>query len=117
MPDAKGKLAVRVSVPYVTKWGQNIRLVTDQTSWDASRGLPLECKHEGDALIWTAELAFPRADSYTYRYVVVNEAGTVEDAESRPRTVELPPQTPPGSALQIADEWQACDDRPAVTAD
>lgn len=108
----KGKaagLTARVSVPYPTKWGQSVRLVGEGVAlgeWQPSRGLALECTHKDGALIWSASLALPKATELTYKYVVVNEGGAMEDAETRPRTVQLPTDLPPGAAVLLADEWQ-----------
>ncbi len=97
-------VVTRVSVPYATKWGQHVRLVLGNEP--VARASPLDCQHVGEELVWSAELAWPKASHYTYKYVVVNEAGSVEDEETRPRTVQVPGTLRPGATLQLMDEWQ-----------
>lgn len=102
-------LTARVSVSYPTRWGQSVKLVGEGVAlgeWQPSRGLPLECTHVGGALVWTASLALPRTAELTYKYVVVNEGGAVEDAETRPRTVALPEALPHGATISLSDGWQ-----------
>lgn len=95
---------VRVSVPYATKWGQSVRLVlSNEIGTHASA---LECQHIDGQLIWSAQLSWPKALHYTYKYVVVNESGTTIDEETRPRTVSVPRSLRPGGTLQLVDEWQ-----------
>lgn len=93
-----------LSVPYPTKWGQSVRVVRDGEP--VAQGSPLECQHVGSALVWTAQLEWAVATRYSYRYVVVNESGTVEDEETQPRTVQLPEGLTSGAVLHFTDEWQ-----------
>jgi Starch binding domain len=102
-------LAVRVSVSYPTRWGQSVKLIGDGAAlgnWQPSCGVPLECRHVGDQLLWSASLALPSTAELTYKYIVANEGGAVEDAETRPRTVRLPDKLPHGATVALADEWQ-----------
>lgn len=106
---AGAALTARVSVPYPTRWGQSLKLIGEGVAlgeWQPSRGLPLECTHVGDALVWTASLALPKAAELAYKYVVVNEGGAVDDAETRLRLVQLPDSLPHGAAIVLVDEWQ-----------
>mmetsp|Transcript_13105 Transcript_13105/g.39668 ORF Transcript_13105/g.39668 Transcript_13105/m.39668 type:complete len:1026 (-) Transcript_13105:2008-5085(-) len=96
--------AVRVQVPYATKWGQSVRLVLSNEA--VAQASSLQCQHIDGQLIWAAQLSWPKASHYTYTYVVVNEAGTVEDEETRPRTVAVPDSVPLGGTLHLVDEWQ-----------
>ena len=95
---------VRVSVPYATKWGQSVRLVLSNEQ--VAHASTLECQHIDGQLIWSAQLSWPKALHYTYRYVVVNEAGTTIDEETRPRTLSVPRSLRLGGTLQLVDEWQ-----------
>lgn len=106
--------SVCLSVPYPTRWGQSVRAVMDDEL--VAQGSPLECQHVGSTLVWTAQLAWPASSQYSYRYVVVNESGTVEDQETRPRTVQLPEGLAPGAMLHITDEWQDTSDSENILA-
>jgi Starch binding domain len=102
-------LTVRVSVSYPTRWGQSVKLIGDGTAlgnWQPSCGVPLDCRHVGDQLVWSASLALPSTAELTYKYIVANEGGAVEDAETRPRTVRLSDKLPHGATVALADEWQ-----------
>lgn len=102
-------LTVRVSVSYPTRWGQSVKLIGDGAAlgnWQPSCGVPLDCSHVGDKLVWSASLALPSTAELTYKYIVANEGGAVEDAETRPRTVRLSDKLPHGATVALADEWQ-----------
>lgn len=96
--------SICLSVPYPTKWGQNLRVVCNDQA--VAQGSPLECQHVGSSLVWSAQLEWSVATHYRYRYVVVNESGTVEDQETRSRTVQLPEGLTSGALLYFTDEWQ-----------
>jgi Starch binding domain len=105
-------LTVRVSVSYPTRWGQSVKLIGDGAAlgkWQPSCGVPLRCRHVGEQLVWSASLALPITAELTYKYVVVNESGAVEDAETRPRTVRLLDGLSHGAAVVLTDEWQVQD--------
>jgi Starch binding domain len=100
---------VRVSVSYPTRWGQTVKLVGDGAvlgKWQPSCGVPLTCQHVDDKLVWSASLALPKTPELTYKYVVVNEGGAVEDAETRPRTVRWSDGLSHGATVVLYDEWQ-----------
>lgn len=105
---AKATCTVCLSVPYATKWGQSLRAVLNDEAND--QGSSLECQHVGSVLVWSTTLTWPLASQYSYRYIVVNESGTIEDQEARSRTVQLPKGLESGATLYFSDEWQDTSD-------
>ncbi len=56
------RVVLHFSVPYLTHWGQSVMVYGASAAlggWDAKRGHPLTCRHEGEALVWEARVHVP----------------------------------------------------------
>ena len=56
------RVVLHFSVPYLTHWGQSVLVYGASAAlggWDAKRGQPLTCRHEGEALVWEARVHVP----------------------------------------------------------
>mmetsp|Transcript_2035 Transcript_2035/g.6011 ORF Transcript_2035/g.6011 Transcript_2035/m.6011 type:complete len:951 (+) Transcript_2035:491-3343(+) len=96
-------------VAYMTVWGQRLVVCGDGKvlgNWDPFQGLRMSCHHQGDELVWEAQVSVPYVDSFSYRYVVVDEAPGVVKSELRLRKVELHPELFHSAIVGLWDEWQ-----------
>lgn len=107
MPSASTrKVVLRFRVAYWTKWGQNV-VVSGSWEGASKRGQPLYCRHEGDSLVWDAEVVVPvKNDQAMYKYAITNEAGEFETEEAGMRKVAIPEELQDGGVIDLQDEWQ-----------
>ncbi len=102
------KAVLRFRVAYWTKWGQSV-VVSGSWEGASKRGQPLSCRHEGDSLVWDAEVIVPvKNDQVMYQYAITNEAGEFETEEAGMRKVAIPEDLQDSGVIDLQDEWQVC---------
>ena len=96
-------------MPYATRWGQMVRVVGGGAALgdrDMEAAPELACRHIGDRLLWVGEVTVPRSATYSYKYVVVAEGGSVEDEELGDHELQVPAGVAAGALIDVRDEWQ-----------
>ena len=99
-------VTLRFSVSYWTRWGQSV-IVTIGHGSEGSRRHGLNCRHQGDALIWEGEVQVPStSDILEYSYAIVDEAAEIEAEEISKRSLAMPEGLADGSIIELRDSWQ-----------
>ena len=99
-------VTLRFSVSYWTRWGQSI-IVTIGHGSEGSRRHGLNCRHQGDDLIWEGEVQVPSTtDVLEYSYAIVDEAAEIEAEEISKRSLAMPEGLADGSTIELRDSWQ-----------
>ena len=105
---AKRDVSVRLrfSVSYWTRWGQSVTVTIGHGS-EGSRRHGLNCRHQGDDLIWEGEVQVPStSDVLEYSYAIIDEAAEVEAEDISKRSLAMPEGLADGSTIELRDSWQ-----------
>jgi hypothetical protein len=99
-------VTLRFSVSYWTRWGQSV-IVTIGHASEGSRRHGLNCRHQGDDLIWEGDVQVPSTtEALAYSYAIVDEAAEIEAEEISKRSLALPEGLADGSTIELRDTWQ-----------
>lgn len=104
------RVNLRFKLPYYTAWGQNLMICGSDLlfgSGNIKQGVWLTPHHEGEQLVWQANVSVPENFQLEYKYVLVDEKLNVlkwEAGESR--KLQLPEGLPDGAVIDVLDSWQ-----------
>ncbi|CAM6114987.1 unnamed protein product [Calypogeia fissa] len=104
------RINVRFRVPYYTQWGQNLMLSGSDPllgNWTLSQGQWMTPHHEGDSLVWQAQISVPDHFETHYKYCLADENKNLLKWESGGRRfLALPEGLADGSTVDVHDLWQ-----------
>ena len=77
-------------------------------NWDIKKGVWMTPHHEGEHLMWQAQVSVPEGFKLDYRFGIVDEKLNIIKWESgEPRHLALPAAGPPdGAVIDVLDGWQ-----------
>lgn len=97
---------LRFSIPYWTRWGQNVVVIVDYGN-EGPRRHALVCRHQDDDLLWEGELQIKSAaENLEYSYAITDEAAEIEAEEMSKRSLAIPKGLTGGSIIELRDSWQ-----------
>ena len=76
-------------------------------NWDIKKGVRMTPHHEGEHLVWQAQVSVPEGFKLDYRFGIVDEKLNIIKWESgEPRQLTLPVGPPDGAVIDVLDGWQ-----------
>ncbi|KAK9799848.1 hypothetical protein WJX73_009580 [Symbiochloris irregularis] len=102
-------ITVHFRIPYMTTWGQHIRVVGEHSAlgdWQPASAPSLGCRHAGEELVWEGKVSMPKVHHFSYKFAVVTDDNRVQCLERESRSVALPSNLQSGAVVSLQDEWQ-----------
>jgi hypothetical protein len=98
---------VRFSVEYVTKVGQNLKLIGDHEAlgnWSKSRAVSMSWS---SGHLWTAEVELPCRKTYFYKYAIEEVGGRLTWQQGNNRLLTIPDSGTAGAGplIEAHDNW------------
>lgn len=104
------RVNVRFSVPYYTQWGQNLIVCGSDDllgKGSSAQGQSMTPHHEGDSLVWEAQISAADCFETRYKYCLVDESkNPIKWEAGEWRVFALPEGLPNGSTVDVHDSWQ-----------